>query len=117
MKGKEKRKLSGYIGFAVLTILYIASIIIVPRVSQSGEMLVIGNTRLPMSAFAGVMSTMANLGIVHGQVTVGYVLDLLESLALATNFEQVLVVDEEIALLRIFDLGDVAHLVQEESLP
>ena len=64
MKGKEKRKLSGYIGFAVLTILYIASIIIVPRVSQSGEMLVIGNTRLPMSAFAGVMSTMANLGIV-----------------------------------------------------
>ena len=64
MKIKEKRKVSGYIGFAVLTLLYIASIVIVPRVSQSGEMLIIGNTRLPMSAFAGVVSTIANICII-----------------------------------------------------
>ena len=64
MKTKDKRKPSGYIGFAVLIILFIASIVIVPRVSQSGDMLIIGNTRLPMSAFAGVMSTMANLCII-----------------------------------------------------
>lgn len=64
MKTKEKRKFSGYIGFAILTILYIASIVIVPQLSQSGEMLVIGDARLPMSAFAGVVSTIANICII-----------------------------------------------------
>ena len=64
MKSKDKRKLTGYIGFAVFILLYIASIVIIPRVSQSGEMLTIGNTQLPMSAFAGVMSTFANLCII-----------------------------------------------------
>ena len=64
MKVKEKRKLSGTIGFVVLTLLYIASIVIIPRVSQSGEMINIGNMQLPMSAFAGVVSTMANLGLI-----------------------------------------------------
>ena len=64
MKTKEKGKLSGYIGFAVLTLLYIASIVIIPRVSQSGEMIVIGDMQVPMSAFAGVVSTMANLCII-----------------------------------------------------
>ena len=61
MKPKEKGKLSGYIGFAVLTLLYIATIIIIPRVSQSGEMIIVGDLQVPMSAFAGVMSTLANL--------------------------------------------------------
>ena len=64
MRTKDKRKLTGYIGFAVFILLYIASIVIIPRVSQSGEMLTIGNTQLPMSAFAGVMSTFANLCII-----------------------------------------------------
>ena len=64
MNTKVKRKFMGYIGFAVLTLLFIASIVIVPRVSQSGEMLIIGNARLPMSAFAGVVSTMANICII-----------------------------------------------------
>ena len=61
---KDKRKVSGYIGFAVLILIYIASVVIIPRVSQSGEMITIGNTRLPMSAFAGVVSTIANLCII-----------------------------------------------------
>jgi hypothetical protein len=64
MKTKNKRKLTGYIGFAVFVLLYIASIVISPRISQSGEMLMIGNTQLPMSAFAGVVSTMANLCLI-----------------------------------------------------
>ena len=64
MDTKVKRKFSGYIGFAVLTLLFIASVVIVPRVSQSGEMLIIGDARLPMSAFAGVVSTMANICII-----------------------------------------------------
>ena len=64
MKVKAKRKLSGTIGFVVLTLLYIASIVIIPRVSQSGEMINIGNMQLPMSAFAGVVSTMANLCLI-----------------------------------------------------
>lgn len=64
MKPKDKRKISGYIGFAALILLYIASIVVIPRVSQSGEMLIIGNARLPMSAFAGVVSTIANICII-----------------------------------------------------
>ena len=64
MQTKDRRKISGYIGFAVLTLLYISSIVIIPRVSQSSEMLIIGNARLPMSAFAGVVSTMANICII-----------------------------------------------------
>ena len=64
MQTKDKRKWTGYIGFAVLVFLYLASIVIIPRVSQSGEIITIGNTQLPMSAFAGVMSTMANLCII-----------------------------------------------------
>ena len=64
MKTKAKPKLAGSIGYAVLTLLYIASIVIVPRVSQSGEMLIIGDARLPMSAFAGVVSTIANICII-----------------------------------------------------
>lgn len=64
MKTKNERKLTGYIGFAVFILLYIASVVIVPLVSQSGEMLMIGNTRLPVSAFAGVVSTLANICII-----------------------------------------------------
>ena len=60
--GRQKTRRS--VGFAVLILLFVSSIVIVPRVSQSGEMIVIGDTRLPMSAFAGVVSTMANLCII-----------------------------------------------------
>ena len=64
MRTKEKRGWTGYIGFAVLTVLFIASVVIVPRVSQSGDMLVVGNARLPMSAFAGVVSLTANICLI-----------------------------------------------------
>ena len=64
MKTKDKRTIGGYIGFAVLTLLFIASIVIVPRISQSGEMVIIGNARLPMSAFAGVVSLTANICLI-----------------------------------------------------
>lgn len=64
MQIEDKRKFSGYIGFAVLTLLYISSVVIIPRVSQSGEMLIIGNAQLPMSAFAGVVSMIANICLI-----------------------------------------------------
>ncbi|MBR4473495.1 MAG: HD domain-containing protein [Oscillospiraceae bacterium] len=64
MRAKDDQKPLRYIGFAVLTLLFIASIVIVPRVSRSGEMLIIGNTMLPMSAFAGVVSLLANICLI-----------------------------------------------------
>lgn len=56
--------MTGYIGFAVFIFLSVASLVIIPRISRSGEMLTIGNTQLPMSAFAGVVSAMANICII-----------------------------------------------------
>lgn len=64
IRTKANRKLTGYIGFAVFILLSVASIVIIPRISRSGEMLTIGNTQLPMSAFAGVVSAMANICII-----------------------------------------------------
>lgn len=56
--------MTGYIGFAVFIFLSVASLVIIPRISRSGEMLVIGNTQLPMPAFTGVVSAMANICII-----------------------------------------------------
>ena len=56
--------MTGYIGFAVFIFLSVASLVIIPRISRSGEMLTIGNTQLPMPAFAGVVSAMANICII-----------------------------------------------------
>ncbi len=61
---RKKRKPVFYIGFAVLFALYIAAVIITPRISRSQELLIIGRTRLPVSAFAGVLSSVANICIV-----------------------------------------------------
>ena len=61
---KEKKKLLGYIGIVLLLGLYIAAIVITPRVSGSKEMLQIGQARLPVSSLAGVMSSLANICII-----------------------------------------------------
>ena len=64
MRAKDKQKLVGDLGFVVLILLFISSVVIVPRLSKSGEMLIIWNARLPMSAFAGVVSLLANICII-----------------------------------------------------
>ena len=61
---KEKRKDLEYFGFFLLLILYIAAAVIMPRVSRSGEMLIIGQYQLPVSAFTGVLSSLANICII-----------------------------------------------------
>ena len=48
MREQDKRRPQGAVGFAVLLILYIAAAVIMPRVSRSGGMLVIGQYQLPI---------------------------------------------------------------------
>ena len=60
----NKRKPQGYIGFAVLLLLYIAAAVVTPIVSRSGQMLVIGQFQMPVSAFTGVLSSLANICII-----------------------------------------------------
>ncbi len=50
--------------FAVLVLLYIAAAIVNPRLSRSEEMMIIGRSRLPVSAFAGVLSSVSNLCLI-----------------------------------------------------
>ena len=57
----EKQKSQGYIGFAVLLFLYIAAAVATPVVSRSGSMLVIGQSQIPVAAFTGVVSSLANI--------------------------------------------------------
>ena len=64
MREQDKRRPQGAVGFAVLLILYIAAAVIMPRVSRSGEMLFIGQYQLPISAFTGVLSSLANICII-----------------------------------------------------
>ena len=102
MKAKDKRKLLGYIGFAVLTFLFIASVVIVPRVSQSGEMFLIGNARLPMSAFAGVVSLTANICLIimvvyYGKT--GFIVALVMLLSQLPVWARNLIVTQQLASL------------------
>ena len=60
----NKHKPQGYIGFAVLLILYIAVAVVTPIVSRSGEMLVIGQFQIPVATFTGVLSSLANICII-----------------------------------------------------
>ena len=64
MRDQDKRRLQEYIGFAALLILYITAAVIMPRVSRSGEILIIGQNQLPVSAFTGVLSSLANICII-----------------------------------------------------
>lgn len=62
--GKADNKATGYIGFAVLLGLYILAAIFTPQVSRSDRMLIIGQARLPISAFTGVISSLANICLI-----------------------------------------------------
>ena len=64
MKTKDRSKTLDYVGFAVLLILYTVAAMFTPRVSQSQEMLIIGQARLPVSALTGVLSAVANICLI-----------------------------------------------------
>ena len=64
MKTQEKSRVPGYIGLASLLILYIAAALITYRVSRSGEILLIGQYRLPVSILSGILSASANICII-----------------------------------------------------
>ena len=61
---RKNRKATEYIGFAVLLAVYTAVSALLPRASASGEMIIIGNARLPVTAFAGVLSALGNMCII-----------------------------------------------------
>ena len=50
-----------YTGFAVLLLLYAAVAVFTPRLSSSQEMIIIGNSRLPVSALTGAVSSLSNI--------------------------------------------------------
>ena len=64
MKTKDRSKTLDYVGFVVLLILYTVAAMFTPRVSQSQEMLIIGQARLPVSALTGVLSAVANICLI-----------------------------------------------------
>ena len=61
---RKERKATEYIGFAVLLAVYAAVSALLPRMSASGDMLIIGGARLPVTAFAGVLSALGNMCII-----------------------------------------------------
>ena len=61
---RKKRKATEYIGFAVLLAIFAAVSVLLPRASVSGGMIVIGNARLPVTAFTGVLSALGNMCII-----------------------------------------------------
>lgn len=61
---RKNRKATEYIGFAVLLAVYAAVSALLPRASASGDMIAIGNARLPVTAFAGVLSALGNMCII-----------------------------------------------------
>ena len=61
---RKKTKTTEYIGFALLLAIYAAVSVLLPRMSVSGEMIVIGSARLPVTAFAGVLSALGNMCII-----------------------------------------------------
>ena len=64
MSVKKKNKVLVSVSFAALLVLYLAAAIVLPKVSRSAGMLVIGRYQLPVSTFAGVLSSLANLCII-----------------------------------------------------
>ena len=63
MTGNRQTR-QGAIGFAVLLALYIAAAVATPVISRSGEMLAIGQFRIPVASFTGVLSSLANICII-----------------------------------------------------
>ena len=66
-QGREltgKRKALFYSGLVLLIALYLAAVYFTPRVSQSQDIILLGETRLPVSAFAGVLTSLANICII-----------------------------------------------------
>ena len=53
-----------FVGLAVLIALYVATSIAIPRLSRSAATIAIGNSRLPVTAFAGVLSSLGNICII-----------------------------------------------------
>jgi len=64
MKKTDRRKLLTYIGFTALAALYIAAAVFMPMVSRSQAVIVIGESRLPVSALTGVFSSLANICLI-----------------------------------------------------
>ncbi len=60
----RRRKAAEIAGFVLLVALYLAAAVINPRVSRSQEMILLGGSRLPVSAFAGVLSSLSNVCII-----------------------------------------------------
>ncbi len=61
---RKRRNVTGYIAFALLLAVYTVVSVLIPRVSASGNMLIIGNARLPVTAFTGVLSALGNICII-----------------------------------------------------
>ena len=61
---RKNRKATEYIGFAVLLAVYAAVSALLPRASASGGVIAVGSARLPVSAFAGVLSALGNMCII-----------------------------------------------------
>ena len=61
---KAEKIIKEYAVFAVLLILYGVPMFIIPNLSRTQDMLVIGNARLPLSGFAGVVSSLSNICII-----------------------------------------------------
>ena len=58
---RMRKKVLAYTGFAVLVLLYIATAVIMRRVSGSRDMIAIGKAQLPVATLAGVLSCLANI--------------------------------------------------------
>lgn len=61
---RTKKLIREYAGFALLLILYTAAAIIIPRLSRSQEMIIVGDARLPVSAFAGICQSLSNICLI-----------------------------------------------------
>ena len=59
-----KRGFVFYAGFVLLLFLFLLAAFIIPRMSRSQDMIQIGNARLPVTAFAGVVSSLTNICVI-----------------------------------------------------
>ncbi len=67
----DRQKRTEMIWFVVLLMLYIAASVVTPLVSRSQNMIVIGNSRLPVATFAGVVSSVSNICVIFLAVLYG----------------------------------------------
>ena len=64
MKKTDRRRLLAYTGYVALAALYIAAGVFMPMVSRSQAVIAIGDSRLPVSALTGVLSSLANICLI-----------------------------------------------------